>query len=214
MSSFIIGISGGTASGKSTLARKLQDILGTEKCQIISADDYYFDSAIYNCEIDEINFDNPAAIDIPLLSEHLKLLSQGESIVMPQYDFITHKRKKHGVFIHSKEYVIVEGLFLFNQALVDGYIQYRIFTDVPDDIRLIRRIRRDLKERERQLEDILTQYENWVQPMHNIFVKPNKRLAEIVIDTQSSYDSLLCDIVFEIKTRQVRWSVNNLRLQG
>lgn len=193
---FIIGISGGTASGKTTLANQLVEHFG-KKASFISLDFYYKD---YVCEnlVDyaKINFDSPESIDIDMFASHLHDIKTGKDSCLPQYDFVTHRRNKETFFLRVTPIIVVEGLFLFNavpdsQALFD----LKIYTEAPDDIRFIRRLQRDIAERGRNVETVVSRYLSTVRPMHQKYVLPNKELSDVVFngskDFKMAYHSLL-----------------------
>ena len=178
----IIGICGGTGSGKTTIARAIVETVGAESVVLVEQDSYYRNLA--DMPLDErhqANFDHPDAIDSEMLVNHIKRLKQGQSIEMPLYDFVTHTRSDKIEVIEPKPVVIVEGILIFAQPRVLDLLDIRIFVDTPDDVRLIRRLRRDFEERGRTFERTLDQYERTIRPMHFEFVEPSKRHADIII---------------------------------
>ena len=180
---FLIGISGGSASGKSTVARIFLNKIGHEDSVHLSLDSYYRDISYHNCPEAEINFDSPESIELELLKEHLILLKKGKQVDCPVYDFTTHTRQQVTKTVLPKKYIIVEGLFLFNQLNLGNLFDLKLFVTASDDIRLIRRIRRDIAERGRTLDSVINQYINTVRPMHSKYTEPNRDLADEVIDT-------------------------------
>lgn len=178
----IIGICGGTGSGKTTIARMIVQEIGAENVVLVEQDSYYRNMA--DMPLDErhqANFDHPDSIDSDLLVNHLKRLKNGQSIEMPIYDFRTHTRSKKTEHIEPTPVVIVEGILIFTEPTVLDLLDVRVFVETPDDIRLIRRLRRDVEERGRSFERTLWQYENTIRPMHQQFVEPSKRHADIII---------------------------------
>jgi uridine kinase len=178
----IIGICGGTGSGKTTIARAIVETVGAKNVVLVEQDSYYRNLA--DMPLDErhqANFDHPDAIDSDMLVNHLKRLKQGESIEMPLYDFVTHTRMDETEHIDPKPVVIVEGILIFAESRVRDLLDVRVFVDTPDDIRLMRRLRRDIIERGRTFERTLEQYERTIRPMHFEFVEPSKRNADIII---------------------------------
>jgi uridine kinase len=178
----IIGICGGTGSGKTTIARAIVNSVGAKNVILVEQDSYYRNLA--DMPLDErhqANFDHPDAIDSDMLVNHLKRLKQGESIEMPIYDFVTHTRVDETEHIDPKPVVLVEGILIFAEARVLGLLDVRVFVDTPDDIRLMRRLRRDINERGRTFERTLDQYERTIRPMHFEFVEPSKRHADVII---------------------------------
>lgn len=197
----IIGICGGTGSGKTTIARMIVKEIGAENVVLVEQDSYYRNMA--DMPLDErhqANFDHPDSIDSDLLVNHLKRLKNGQSIEMPIYDFRTHTRSKKTEHIEPTSVVIVEGILIFTEPSVLDLLDVRVYVDTPDDVRLIRRLRRDVEERGRSFERTLWQYEHTIRPMHQQFVEPSKRHADIIIpeggDTQVSIN-LLSGVVKE-----------------
>lgn len=182
MRPLIIGIAGGTGSGKSTVASRVADLLDGQKAASIDMDAYYRDNRHLSMEERKrINWDHPDAFDMELLAEHLKMLSRGEAIDKPIYDFVTHSRSPQTVRIEPSKVIIIDGILLLVDPKVREACDIKVFVDTDADVRLIRRIRRDMEVRGRPLEEILDQYLTTVQPMHLQFVEPSKRYADIVI---------------------------------
>jgi uridine kinase len=178
----IIGICGGTGSGKTTIARMIVKEIGAENVVLVEQDSYYRNMA--DMPLDkrhQANFDHPDSIDSDLLVNHLKRLKNGQSIEMPIYDFRTHTRSKKTEHIEPTPVVIVEGILIFTEPNILDLLDVRVYVETPDDIRLIRRLRRDVEERGRSFERTLWQYENTIRPMHQQFVEPSKRHADIII---------------------------------
>lgn len=178
----IIGICGGTGSGKTTIARAIVDAVGARKVVLIEQDSYYRNLA--DMPLDErhqANFDHPDSIDSDMLVNHLIRLKQGLSVEMPLYDFVTHTRSERIEIIEPKPVVIVEGILIFAEPRVLDLLDVRVFVDTPDDIRLMRRLKRDIMERGRTVERTLEQYARTIRPMHFEFVEPSKRHADIII---------------------------------
>ena len=197
----IIGICGGTGSGKTTLARKIIETVGRGKVILVEQDSYYRNLA--DMPLDErhqANFDHPDSIDSEMLVNHLKRLKQGESIEMPIYDFVTHTRKEETEYFEPKPVVIVEGILIFAEPRILDLLDCRIFVDTPDDIRLIRRLKRDINERGRSFEQTLWQYEHTIRPMHFEFVESSKRHADIILPEGGNPDitnEFICGLVRE-----------------
>ena len=197
----IIGICGGTGSGKTTIARAIVDAVGARNVVLIEQDSYYRNLA--DLPLDErhqANFDHPDAIDSDMLVNHLKRLKQGQPIDMPIYDMVTHTRSDQVELIEPKPAVIVEGILIFAEPRVLDLLDCRIFVDTPDDVRLMRRLRRDVTERGRSFERTLEQYERTIRPMHFEFVEPSKRHADIIIPEGSNTGTtveMLCSLVRE-----------------
>ncbi len=177
----IMGIAGGTGSGKTTMVREISQMLG-DGVTIIPADAYYYDrSNLPEEERDKLNYDHPDALEIPLLCEHIKALKEGRSIERPSYDFYTHTRKTDTVHIEPSEIVILEGILIFAIPELRNLIDIRIFVDTDSDERLMRRIIRDVMERGRSYEGVMEQWRETVAPMHALFVEASKREAHIIV---------------------------------
>ena len=182
MKPLIIGIAGGSGSGKSTVARNLAQALSAVSVAFIDMDGYYRNFA--HLSLDDrrrINWDHPDAFDWDLLISHLEALVHGEAVEKPQYDFVTHTRSSRTVRVPAAEVVVVDGILLFAEARSRALCDVKVFVDADADIRLIRRIRRDIAKRGRTLEEILEQYLTTVQPMHLQFVEPSKRYADVIV---------------------------------
>ena len=178
----LIGIAGGTGSGKSTVARNVAAALGSAAVAFIEMDAYYWDLA--RMPLDDrnrANFDHPGAFDLDLLAEHLAALSQGNAVEMPVYDYRQHVRAPGSRRVEPGEVVVVDGLLLFADERLRRVLDVKVFVDADADIRLVRRIQRDVAERGRSLDSILDQYLATVHPMHLQFVEPSKRYADIIV---------------------------------
>ena len=178
----LIGIAGGTGSGKTSVARALANHFGNGEVALIEQDSYYNDLA--HLPLDEralINFDHPNSLDFELLKSDLQKLIQGESVDIPIYDYAAHSRSKNSLHVKDPHIIILEGILaLFDEGLRQ-MMDIKIFVDTADDIRIIRRIKRDTSKRGRSLESVIQQYYNTVRPMHIQFVEPTKRFADIIV---------------------------------
>ena len=196
-----IGICGGTGSGKTTIARSIVEAVGCERVVLVEQDSYYRNLA--DMPLDErhqANFDHPDSIDSDMLVNHLMRLKQGLTVEMPLYDFVTHTRSDRIEIIEPKPVVIVEGILIFSEPRVLDLLDVRVFVDTPDDVRLMRRLRRDITERGRTFERTLEQYERTIRPMHFEFVVPSKRHADIIIPEGGQFGvsvKFLCSLVRE-----------------
>ncbi len=197
----IIGICGGTGSGKTTIARAIVEAVGEKKVVLVEQDSYYRN--LSDMPLDErhqANFDHPDSLDSDMLVNHILRLKQGLTAEMPLYDFKTHTRSDKIEIIEPKPVVIVEGILIFAEPRVLDLLDVRIYVDTPDDIRLMRRLKRDFTERGRSFERTLEQYDRTIRPMHFEFVEPSKRHADIIIpeggQTGVSVD-VLCGLVRE-----------------
>jgi uridine kinase len=176
----VIGICGGSGSGKTTIVRKISELV--TEFVFIPQDNYYKSAEfISNSNITAFNFDHPEAFDNDLIIEQLESLRRGESIEMPTYDFVHHRRKKETIRVESRKIVIFEGIMVFTNKAVRDLIDLKIFVDTPDDIRFIRRLIRDINERGRTVDSVVEQYLNVVRPGHYQFIEPTKSYADIII---------------------------------
>jgi uridine kinase len=177
----VIGIAGGTGSGKTTLMKNLVEYFG-ENVTVVSHDNYYkrHDDMTYE-ERCLINYDEPAAFDTALMAYHLECLRRGEAIDCPVYDYTVHNRSDQTVRIEPRPVIIVEGILIFENETLRDLMDIRIFVDTDADIRLCRRIKRDVNKRGRTIESVLQQYQTTVKPMHEKYVEPSKKFANIVV---------------------------------
>jgi uridine kinase len=182
VSRLVIGIAGGTGSGKTTVANNLVRRLDIDAITVIQQDAYYRDlSALAPPQRDLLNFDHPDSIENELFVSHLRALKAGEEIEQPIYDFTRHLRTPETDRVVPRDVIIAEGILLFHFPDVREALDIRIYVDTPPDIRLLRRIRRDIRERGRTLDSVNEQYLRTVRPMHEEFVEPSKRFADVII---------------------------------
>lgn len=178
----VIGLAGGSGSGKTTVLEHIVQSVGTNPIAILEHDAYYHDlSHLSPEERAQFNFDHPDALETALMREHLDCLLEGKAIEKPVYDFRTHTRRESTEVVEPRPVIIIEGILVLAEATLKERMDIKIYVDAADDIRLMRRIRRDMDERGRSIEGILRQYENTVRPMHLEFVEPSKRSADIII---------------------------------
>ena len=177
----VIGIAGGTGSGKTTLLKNIINRFG-DVVTVLSHDNYYrrHDELTYE-ERCKINYDEPAALETDLMAYHLDLLRKGESIECPVYDFTQHNRSDETITVIPKSVIIVEGILIFENEPLRELMDIKIFVDTDADVRLCRRIKRDVNKRGRTLESVLTQYQETVKPMHEKYVEPSKKYADLVV---------------------------------
>jgi uridine kinase len=198
----IIGIAGGTGSGKSTVARNLAQALSTSSVAFLDMDAYYRNFAHLPLEERRrINWDHPDAFDWELLLAQLGALVAGQAIDKPVYDFVSHTRSPRTVRIPAAEVVVIDGILLFTDARVRELCDVKVFVDADADIRLIRRIRRDVAKRGRALDDVIDQYLTTVQPMHLQFVEPSKRYADVIVPRGGNNAVAIEMIVAKIERR-------------
>lgn len=177
-----IGIAGGTGSGKTTVAKALNAELGPDNITLISQDSYYRDNSHLPFEERaRINYDHPDAFEDELLLKHLKLLRKGEVIAIPIYDFTTHLRTQQSILVEPRPVIVVEGILILNEPELRNAFDIKVYVDTDADTRVIRRITRDIQDRGRSLESVCDQYLNTVKPMHEAFIEPSKRYADIIL---------------------------------
>jgi uridine kinase len=178
----IIGIGGGSGSGKTTVAQRILKNVDESHVAVLQQDSYYRNLGDMPLELrHQINFDHPDALDNGLFINHLQALRAGEAIEMPVYDFAHHMRRNETVHIEPRRIIIVEGILIFVEAALRELMDIKIFVDTADDIRFIRRLQRDVSQRERSVESVIHQYLSTVRPMHEQFVEPSKRHADVII---------------------------------
>ena len=181
MNPIIIGIAGGTGSGKSTIVDIIKKQIG-ERITLIQQDSYYKDFSHLSLEKrDKINFDHPSSFDTKLFIEHINHIKSNEIVYSPTYDYITHTRTTTTIKKIPNKIIIVEGILLFENAVLRNLLDIKIYVDTDADLRILRRIKRDIKERARSLDSVIEQYYNTVRPMHIKFVEPSKRFADVII---------------------------------
>lgn len=205
----IIGICGGTGSGKTTIARKIMEAVKGESVILIEQDSYYRN--LEDMPLDarrQTNFDHPDSIDSEMLVNHLKRLKDGQFVEMPVYDFKTHTRQRETEHIEPKSVVIVEGILIFSEPRILNLLDVKVFVDTPDDIRFIRRLQRDIIERGRTAESVIAQYYATVRPMHFEFVEPSKRNADLIIPEGAN-----TDIGIEFICSKIREEISRKRSQ-
>jgi len=194
----IIGITGGSGSGKSTIVRKISEVCSDF---VFVAQDNYYKSATFinNSNITAFNFDHPDAFDTELLVQNLKDLKNGKAIDMPQYDFVHHTRKEESIHVKPQPLVILEGLMILYEKEVRDLLDLKIYVDTPDDIRFIRRLKRDILERGRTTESVIQQYLEVVRPGHFDFIEPTKEFADLIIPEGGYNEKALSVLITFVK---------------
>lgn len=178
----VLGVAGGSGSGKTSVANAILRAVGRDRLSFLAQDNYYRDVEWGGeRQIEAYNFDHPAAVDTPLLVEHVRALRHGEAVEVPVYDFVRHRRTGATHRVESRPVVLVEGILLYVEPELRELFDFKIYVDTDADVRLIRRVQRDMAERGRTLEDVLRQYLATVRPMHLEFVEPSKRWADVIV---------------------------------
>lgn len=192
----VIGIAGGTGSGKTTITRRLIERFGGD-VSVIHHDNYY--KAHHDMPYEErtlLNFDHPDAFDTDMLIEHLKLLRQGRSVQCPVYDYLIHDRTDKTITIRPTRVIIVEGILIYENRELCDEMDIKIFVDADADVRILRRIVRDVRDRGRSLESVINQYLSTVKPMHEAFVEPSKRRADVIVP-EGGHNLVALDMVIQ-----------------
>lgn len=192
----IIGIAGGTGSGKTTVVNNILNNLNSQNVLVISQDNYYkAHNDLSFAEREKINFDHPRSIDFDLLTENIRDLKNGKTIEQPIYSFITHSRKDETIITYPKEVIIVEGILVFTHPELRELFDLKIFVQTDSDERLIRRITRDIKERGRDLDEVINRYRNTLKPMHEQFIEPSKVHADIIVPNMKKKNEAAISVI-------------------
>ena len=198
-----LAVAGGSGSGKTTVARVILDRIGQEKISYIPHDSYYRELGELPREQRAlINFDHPDSLDSELFIEHIKMLQNGQTIHMPVYDFSTHTRTDEVVVVPAHPVILVEGILIFADERLRELFDVRIFVDTDDDVRLIRRLQRDVRERNRSYETVINQWMSTVRPMHQKFVEPSKRYAHVIIPEGGMNEVAMDMVIARIRALQ------------
>ncbi|MBF01437.1 uridine kinase [Flavobacterium coralii] len=199
----IIGIAGGTGSGKTTVVHQIMNELPLTEVGIISQDSYYRDNSHLSFEDRaKINFDHPRAIDFELLAAHLTELKKGNVIQQPVYSFVTHNRTDDTIVTHPRKVMIVEGILILSDPKLREMFDIKIYVHADSDERLIRRLRRDIAERGRDMEEVLNRYQTTLKPMHEQFIEPTKAHADIIIPNDR-YNTVAIDVVRAVINQRI-----------
>jgi uridine kinase len=179
---YLIGVAGGSNSGKTTIAERLAELMGSEHLSLIRLDSYYIERKDEPIEVRaQANYDHPDAFDWDLLNDHLAALTAGASVEVPVYDYTIHDRSEHADVVPPSRVVVVEGILVLWEPRLRERFDLKIFVDTPADLRIIRRLRRDVAERGRTTDSILDQYLTTVRPAHELFIEPSKRYADVIV---------------------------------
>ncbi len=191
----VIGIAGGSGSGKTTVAQEILQRVGPDRIAYIQHDSYYKDlTGLPPAQRAEVNFDHPNSLETDLLIAHVEQLKQGQAINLPIYDFSVHSRTDETFTVSPRGVIIVEGILIFVEAALRTLFDVKLFVDTDADIRLIRRLKRDITERGRTVESVIKQYQSTVRPMHLEFVEPSKRYADVIIP-EGGFNTAALDMV-------------------
>ncbi|MDO9183654.1 MAG: uridine kinase [Bacteriovorax sp.] len=189
---YIIGVAGGSGSGKTYFARELQQVLGNEVCEILYQDNYYIDqSHRFDGDGGAVNFDHPSSLDFDLMASGLSQLKLGKNIEVPLYDFATHKRISKTITCGPKKIILVDGILILDSSVVRAQLDEAIFFDTPEELRYQRRLDRDVHERGRTPEGVKKQFDFQVRPMHDQFVQPSKAFAQTIVKDLGEYSDTL-----------------------
>ena len=195
MKPLIIGVAGGTGSGKTTVVSKIMETLGSRDVVVIQHDSYYHDRSHLSPEERAcINYDHPDALETDLFADHLELLVSGKPAEIPVYDFVSHTRRPETVKVKPASVIVVEGILILADKRLCSLMDIKVFVDTDDDERFIRRMERDIRERGRSYELVVEQYLNTVKPMHLEFVEPSKRYADVIVP-DGGYNSVAVDML-------------------
>jgi len=205
MPSLVVGIAGGTASGKTTVARKIHEALSPSRVAFIDQDSYYRDLKDMDLEDRrEVNFDHPDAFDTDLLVNHIKQLKAGNAIEKPVYNFVSSTREARTVAVNPADIILIEGILVLHMEAIREQLALKIFVETEDDVRIIRRLTRDIKERGRDFDHVVHQYFKHVRPMHMGFVDPSKRHADIIVPHGGNNDTAIDMLVGALRAKLQR----------
>ena len=194
-SPLVIGIAGGSGSGKTTVAQEILQRVGPDRIAYIQHDSYYKDlTGLPPTQRAEVNFDHPNSLETELLISHVELLKNGQQIEVPIYDFSKHSRTEETFKVNPRGVIVVEGILIFVEAALRSLFDVKLFVDTDADIRLIRRLQRDITERGRTVDSVIKQYQSTVRPMHLEFVEPSKRYADVIIP-EGGFNTAALDMV-------------------
>lgn len=206
---FVIGIAGGSGSGKSTVTRQVLASIGPEMTAVVFQDDYYCDQTHLSTEARrQTNYDHPDAFDWPLMVQHVQALLRGESIEMPTYDFTKDNRASQTITVKPAPVIVIEGLFALFDADLRDMMSLKVFVDTASDVRFIRRLQRDMAERGRSADSVIQQYLDTVRPMHKQFIEPTKRNADVILPHGANGPAV------DIITTKVRTLIRDLERSG
>ncbi|MEM7336306.1 MAG: uridine kinase [Chloroflexota bacterium] len=204
----VFAVAGGTASGKTTVAKKILEVVGTSKIAYLPHDAYYRDLTHLSLEERvKVNFDHPDSLETKLMVKHIKHLLQHKTVHVPVYDFTRHTRTEESVLVEPAPIILVDGILIFTKRKLRELMDIKVFVDTDSDIRFIRRLKRDIDERGRDLDNVISQYLGTVRPMHMKFVEPSKRFADVIIPHGGMNKVAMNMVVSSLKER-LRLDVN------
>lgn len=199
---FILGVAGGSGSGKTYFARDLLKALGDEGSEIVYQDNFYIDqSKNFDFDGGSVNFDHPSSIDFDLLGEQIATLKKGIAVDIPIYDFAKHVRSPKTLHVPPKPIIIVDGILIFHAPQVRQHFDEMVFFDAPEELRFERRLERDVKERGRTPDGVRNQFMKQVKPMHDEFVEPSKKFATTIVTETAEYDAVLKQYIQKLKSK-------------
>lgn len=199
--SLVIGIAGGSCSGKTSVTKAIYDVFQKSSVVVIEQDYYYKDQSHMTMEERlQQNYDHPLAFDNDLLIQHLQQLMNGHSIEKPVYDYVNHTRSNEVIYVEPKNVIILEGILVLEDKRLRELMDIKVFVDTDSDLRIIRRLARDIKERGRTIDSVIDQYLNAVRPIHNLFIEPTKRYADIIIPEGGENEVAIDLMVTKIKS--------------
>lgn len=203
--SCVIGIAGGSASGKTTFAKILQSYIGEDRCRILYQDSYYIDqSDRFDKDGGAVNFDSPEAIEFSLMADHLKLLRVGKSVEVPSYDFATHTRQKKTITFKPVPVVLVDGTLILSQEKLRDLFDFKIFIQTGEELRYQRRLSRDMRERGRTAEGVKEQFTNQVKPMHDLHVEPSRHQADKIFSGETDLEPSVRNVLNLLKQKGIQ----------
>ncbi len=198
---YVIGVAGGSGSGKTYFSTALRRLVGDDQCSVILQDNFYFDqSQQFDFDGGSVNFDHPSSIDFKMLAECLVSLKSGAATQIPIYDFITHTRSSSHSVVEPRPVIIVDGILILHDERVRNQLHYSVFFDTPEELRYARRLNRDVNERGRTQEGVRAQFQKQVKPMHDMFVEPSKLFADVVMTESDSFDAFLQGFSHQLKS--------------
>lgn len=213
----IIGVGGGSGSGKTTVVRHILNSIGEDNIQLLQHDSYYRD--LKHLPLEERkkqNFDHPSSLETELMIRHVDALKNGYQVAVPVYDFAAHTRSDETEKVMPKEIILLDGILIFTEPELRNQMDIKLFVDTDDDVRLLRRIKRDIMERGRELDGVMHQYEQYVRPMHLEFVEPSKRYADIIIprggENHVALEMVIAVIREKLNTIQTQKKIQNAEL--